>query len=130
MPSSAATRRSCPGPVRYPTGSAETVADVIGPARYLPELLGAAGMTLKRPAAVTAAEVGRLVGFWGAVRAAGERAIGLDSPGPIAIPRGNRWFSDPAYQGNPASPTVGQPEVGSAGPTRNRRRFRRGNRYR
>ena len=38
----------------------------------------------------------------GRFRAAAERAIGRDNPGPIAIARGDKRFSDPAYQENPA----------------------------
>src|ERR1700757_1712450 len=76
MPSSEATRRPCPGPLQYLIGSAETVVDVVDQARYWRELMAAVGMTLKSPAAIAAAQVRLLLGFWGAFRATGERAIG------------------------------------------------------
>ena len=40
--------------------------------------------------------------MWGRFELPFERAIGRDNPGPIAIARGDKRFSDPAYQENPA----------------------------
>ena len=66
------------------------------------ELAAAAGMTLKNPAGVIAANARLAWGSAGAFRAAAERAIGRDNRGPIAIARGDKRFSDPAFQENPA----------------------------
>jgi len=59
-------------------------------------------MTLRNPAAVFAANTRLLWGYAGALRAAGERAMGRDTPGPIESSRGDKRFADPAYQENPA----------------------------
>ena len=83
-------------------GVAENVTFSADPAALFRELLAAAGMTLKNPAGIIAANTRLLWGYAGAFRAAGERAIGRDNPGPIAIARGDKRFADPAYQENPA----------------------------
>jgi polyhydroxyalkanoate synthase subunit PhaC len=70
-------------------------------ADLLRELLIASGMTLKNPAGIIAANARLVWGSAGAFRAAVDRAMGRDNAGPIAIPPGDKRFSDPAYQENP-----------------------------
>ena len=71
------------------------------PAALFRELLAAAGMTLGNPAGIIAANTRLVWGYAGAIRAAAERAMGRDNPGPIAIADGDKRFADPAYQENP-----------------------------
>jgi hypothetical protein len=52
-------------------------------------LLAASVMTLRDPAGIVAGNARLVWGSAGAVRAAAERAIGRDNPGPIAIARGD-----------------------------------------
>ena len=102
MKSSDATERSPSRPVLDLVGIAENFTFKVDPAALLRELLVTAGMTLMNPAGIMAANArllwGSAAAFWVAV----ERALGYDSPGPIAITRGDKRFSDPAYQQNPA----------------------------
>jgi polyhydroxyalkanoate synthase len=102
MTSSDAPARSTSGPVQDLIGIAENVTFSADPAALFRELLAAAGMTLKNPAGIIAANTRLVWGSAGAFRAAAERAIGRDNPGPIAIARGDKRFADPAYQENPA----------------------------
>ena len=69
----------------------------------LRELLIASGMTLKNPAGIFAANA-RLVGGVGGRRCGPQSAArsAVTTPGPIAIPSGDKRFSDAAYQDNPA----------------------------
>ena len=97
-----AAARSSSRPVLDLVGIAENVTLEADPAALVRELLAAAGMTLRNPAGIMAANARLVWGSVGAVRAAAERGIGLDNPGPIAIARGDKRFSDPAYQENPA----------------------------
>src|SRR4249920_3159979 len=83
-------------------GIAENVTSVADPAALVRELLAASVQTLKNPAAIIAANARLAWGCAGALRAAAERAIGIDNPGPVAIARGDKRFSDLAYQQNPA----------------------------
>ena len=83
-------------------GIAENVTSVADPAGLVRELGAAAGMTLRNPAGIIAANARLALGSAGAFRAAAERAIGRDNPGPIASTRGDKRFSDPAFQENPA----------------------------
>jgi polyhydroxyalkanoate synthase subunit PhaC len=89
-------------PVLDLVGISENVSLEADPAALVRELLVAAGMTLKHPGGIIAANARLVWGLVGAFRAAVERGIGLDSPGPIAIARGDKRFSDPAFQENPA----------------------------
>ena len=102
MKSSEATERSSSRPVLDLVGIAENFTFTVDPAALLRELLVTAGMTLKNPAGIMAANARLLWGSAAAYRAAVERTLGYDSPGPIAIARGDKRFSDPAYQQNPA----------------------------
>ena len=102
MTSSEAPARSTSRSVQDLIGIAENVTVSADPAALFRELLAAAGMTLRNPAGIIAANTRLLWGYAGAFRAAGERAIGRDNPGPIAIARGDKRFTDPAYQENPA----------------------------
>jgi len=102
MTSSDAPARSTSRSVQDLIGIAENVTLAADPAALLRELLAAARMTLRNPAGVIAANTRLFWGYAGAFRAAGERVIGRDNPGPIAIARGDKRFADPAYQENPA----------------------------
>jgi polyhydroxyalkanoate synthase subunit PhaC len=97
-----AAARSSSRPVLDLVGIAENVTLEADPAALVRELMAAAGMTLKNPAGIIAANARLVWGSVGAFRAAAERGIGRDNPGPIAIARGDKRFSDPAYQENPA----------------------------
>ncbi|MBS4727972.1 alpha/beta fold hydrolase [Mycobacterium sp. SM1] len=90
------------GPVQDLIGITENVTFVTDPASLFRELLVAFAMTLKHPAGLIAAHARLVWGSAGALRAALERAVGRETPGPIAIPQGDKRFSDPAYQENPA----------------------------
>jgi polyhydroxyalkanoate synthase len=83
-------------------GIAENVTSVADPAGLFRELAAAAGMTLRNPTGVIAANARLAWGSAGAFRAAFERAIGLDNSGPIAIAGRDKRFADQAYQENPA----------------------------
>ena len=83
-------------------GIAENVTSVADPAGLFRELGAAAGMTLRNPTGIIAANARLAWGSAGAFRAAAERAIGRDNSGPIALTRGDKRFADPAYQENPA----------------------------
>jgi polyhydroxyalkanoate synthase subunit PhaC len=100
--SSDAPARSNSRPVQDLIGVAENVTFSADPAALFRELLTTAGMTLRNPAAVFAANTRLLWGCAGALRAAGERAMGRDTAGPIETARGDKRFADPAYQENPA----------------------------
>src|SRR6476659_2950733 len=102
MSSEALPAPSTARPVQDLIGIAENVTFSADPAALFRELLVAAGMMLRNPAGVIAANTRLLWGYAGAFRAAGERAIGRDNPGPIAIARGDKRFADPAYQQHPA----------------------------
>src|SRR5215217_6913720 len=102
MTSSEPPARSSSGPVQDLIGIAENVAFSGDPAALFRELLAASVMTLRSPAGIAAANTRLLWGSAGAFRAAAERAIGRDNPGPIAIARGDKRFADPAYLENPA----------------------------
>jgi polyhydroxyalkanoate synthase len=102
MKSSDAPERFLSRPVLELIGIAENFTFEVDPGALLRELLVTAGMTLKNPAGIIAANARLLSGYAAAFWAAGERALGYDSPGPIAIARGDKRFSDPAYQENPA----------------------------
>ena len=102
MTSSDAPARSNSRPVQDLIGIAENVTFSADPAALFRELVAAAGMTLRNPGGIIAANMRLVWGSAGAFRAAAERAIGLDNPGPIAIARGDKRFADSAYQENPA----------------------------
>jgi polyhydroxyalkanoate synthase len=102
MTSPNAPARASSGPVQDLLGVAENVTFVADPAALFRELLVAAGMSLKHPGGLIAANARLAWGSAGALRAAAERAIGRDNPGPMAFPRGDKRFLDTAYQENPA----------------------------
>ena len=83
-------------------GIAEDFTFVADPAALLRELLVTAALTLRNPAGIAAANTRFLRGYAAAVRAAAERAVGFETPGPIEVASGDRRFSDPAYRENPA----------------------------
>jgi polyhydroxyalkanoate synthase subunit PhaC len=102
MTSSDAPERSSSQPILDLVGIAENFTFQLDPAALLRELMITAGMTLQNPAGIIAANARLLWASAAAFRAAAERALGYDSPGPIAIPPGEKRFSDPAYRENPA----------------------------
>jgi poly[(R)-3-hydroxyalkanoate] polymerase subunit PhaC len=102
MKSSNTPERFSSPPVLDLVGIAENFTFQADPVGLLRELLISAGMTLQNPAGIMAANARLLWGSAAAFRAAVARALGYDRPGPIAIPRGDKRFSDPAYQQNPA----------------------------
>src|ERR1700757_3587744 len=102
MKSSDTPERSSSRPVLDLIGIAENFTFEVDPAALLRELMVTASMTLKNPAGIIAANARLLWGSAAAFRAAGERALGYDSPGPIATAHGDKRFSDPAYRENPA----------------------------
>jgi polyhydroxyalkanoate synthase len=102
MTSSDAPTRSWSRPHLDLVGIAENVTSVADPAALIRELLAASVLTLKNPAGIIAANARLAWGSAGALRAAAERAIGRDNPGPVAIARGDKRFADLAYQQNPA----------------------------
>ncbi|MBS1693321.1 MAG: alpha/beta fold hydrolase [Actinobacteria bacterium] len=102
MSSSDAPERSLSRPVSDLVGIAEDFSYVADPASLMRELLVTGALTLKNPAAVAAANARLAWGSIAAVRAAADRAIGKDTAGPIAVPRGDRRFSDAAFQENAA----------------------------
>jgi polyhydroxyalkanoate synthase len=89
-------------PVLDLIGIAEDVTYVVDPAALMRELLITAGLTLTNPVGVAAANVRLASGLAAAFRAATQRALGRETHGPIAVARGDRRFSDPAFQDNPA----------------------------
>jgi polyhydroxyalkanoate synthase subunit PhaC len=101
MMSSDAPASSTSRSIQELIGIAENATFSADPAALFRELLAAAGMTLRNPAGIVAANTRLVWGYAGAIRAAAERAIGRDNPGPIAIARGDKRFADPTYQDNP-----------------------------
>ena len=99
MKSSGTPERSSSRPVLDLIGIAENFTFEVDPAALLRELMVTVGMTLKNPAGIIAANARLLWGSATAFRAAGERALGYDSPGPIAIARGDKRFADPTQSG-------------------------------
>src|SRR6478752_3067546 len=102
MSSEALPAPSTARPVQDLIGIAENVTFSADPAALVRELLAASVQTLKNPAGLLAANARLAWGSAGALRAAAERAIGIDNPGPVAIARGDKRFSDVAYEQNPA----------------------------
>ena len=89
-------------PVLDLIGIAEDVTYVVDPAALMRELLITAGLTLTNPVGVAAANVRLASGLAAAFRAAIQRALGRETHGPIAVARGDRRFSNPCFQVNPA----------------------------
>src|SRR6185369_6975805 len=83
-------------------GIAEDFVVPNDPAGLMRELLFTGALTLRNPAAILAANSRLLWGTAAALRAAADRAFGGDRPGPVAIAHGDKRFTDPAYQENPA----------------------------
>ena len=102
MNSVAGPESSLPLPVLDLVGIAEDFTFKADPAALLRELVVTAGITLQHPAGIVAANARLLWDSAAAFWAAGERALGRNSQGPIAIARGEKRFSDPAYQENSA----------------------------
>ena len=88
-------------PVLDLIGIAENVTSTADPAGLTRSLARASLMALKNPAGVVAANARWAWGSVGALRATAERSIGRDRSGPIAIPRSDKRFTDPAFRDNP-----------------------------
>ncbi|QNJ96544.1 alpha/beta fold hydrolase (plasmid) [Mycolicibacterium fluoranthenivorans] len=83
-------------------GVAEDATVDADPVAFARSLLAAAGAISKHPRGLAAANVRLAMGSAGAITAAAGRIIGLQRPGPVPIPPGDKRFADPAYQENPA----------------------------
>ena len=82
-------------------GIAEGAIAAADPVAFVRSLAAAAGGVLKHPGDIASANSRLVMRSAGALRAAAERTIGRDRAGPIAIARGDRRFTDPAYVDNP-----------------------------
>ena len=71
------------------------------PVSFLRSLAAAGVAVAKNPTAAAAANGRLAIGLAAAVRATAARAVGLDTPGPVAPATGDKRFADPAYAENP-----------------------------
>src|SRR4029079_18645208 len=71
------------------------------PVSFLRSLAAAVPSLVKNPTATAAASGRSAIGLAAAVRAAAGRAVGANTPAPLAPAIGDKRFLDPAYEGNP-----------------------------
>jgi polyhydroxyalkanoate synthase subunit PhaC len=71
------------------------------PVSFLRSLAAAGGALVKNPTGAVAASGRLAIGLAAAVRAAAERAVGGETPGPMSPAKGDKRFVDPAYADNP-----------------------------
>ncbi len=71
------------------------------PVSFLRSLASAAAALAKNPGGTAAANARMALGLAAAVRAAADRAIGRDTPGPVSPQKGDKRFKDLAYAENP-----------------------------
>jgi polyhydroxyalkanoate synthase subunit PhaC len=71
------------------------------PVSFMRSLASAGAAVVKNPAGAVAANARLAIGLAAAVRAAAGRAVGSDSPGPVAPATGDKRFVDPAFAENP-----------------------------
>ena len=102
MTSSEAPARATSRSVQDLIGIAENVTVSADPAALVRELLSRGGRDAEKSGRNHRRQHASALGLCRGVSAAGDRAIGRDNPGPIAIARGDKRFTDPAYQENPA----------------------------
>ncbi len=82
-------------------GIAEGAITSADPVAFVRSLAAAAGGVLKHPGDIVSENSRLVMRSAGALRATAERTIGRDRAGPMAIARGDRRFTDPAYVDNP-----------------------------
>ena len=71
------------------------------PVSFLRSLAAAASALGRNPVGTASANARMVLGLAAALRAAAGRAIGRDTAGPVSPPKGDRRFTDPAYDENP-----------------------------
>jgi len=71
------------------------------PVSFLRSLAAASVALLRNPAGVAAANARMALGMAAAFRATAERSIGIETPGPVSPPTGDRRFADRAFAENP-----------------------------
>ena len=104
-PSPAASRAPSPESVGRAIldrlGIAEDPLVGADPVSFLRSLAAAVPSLVKNPTATAAASGRSAIGLAAAVRAAAGRAVGANTPAPLAPAIGDKRFLDPAYEGNP-----------------------------
>jgi polyhydroxyalkanoate synthase len=98
-------------PAQSPESVGRSVLDRLGiaedpmagadPVSFLRSLAAAGVALIKNPVGTAAANARLAIGLAAAARAAAERAMGRETPGPVAPPAGDKRFTDPAYIDNP-----------------------------
>ena len=98
-------------PAPSPESAGPSVLDRLGitedpmigadPVSFLRSLAAAGVAVVRNPAAAAAANARLAIGLAAAVRATAGRAVGLETPGPVAPATGDKRFADPAYADNP-----------------------------
>ena len=71
------------------------------PVSFLRSLAAASVALVKNPAGVAAANARMALGSAAAFRAAAERSIGVEAPGPVSPATGDKRFADRAFAENP-----------------------------
>ena len=82
-------------------GIAEDPMTGADPVSFLRSLGAAATALVKNPAGVAAANTRLAIGLAAAMRATGERAMGVETSGPVSPAAGDKRFNDPAFADNP-----------------------------
>ena len=82
-------------------GIAEDPMTGADPVSFLRSLGAAATALVKNPAGVVAANTRLAIGLAAAMRATGERAMGVETSGPVSPAAGDKRFNDPAFADNP-----------------------------
>jgi len=70
------------------------------PVSFLRSLAAAGASLVKNPTGTAAANGRMAIGLAAALRAAAERAVGGETPGPVVPAAGDKRFADPAYEEN------------------------------
>ena len=82
-------------------GIAEDPMTGADPVSFVRSLGAAAAALVKNPAGVVAANTRLAIGLAAAMRATGERAMGVETSGPVSPAAGDKRFNDPAFADNP-----------------------------
>jgi polyhydroxyalkanoate synthase subunit PhaC len=82
-------------------GIAEDPMTGADPVSFLRSLGAAATALVKNPTGVVAANTRLAIGLGAAMRATGERAMGVETSGPVSPAAGDKRFNDPAFADNP-----------------------------
>jgi polyhydroxyalkanoate synthase subunit PhaC len=98
-------------PAQSPESAGSSILDRLGiaedpmtgadPVSFLRSLAAAGVAVVKNPSATAAANARMAIGLAAAVRATAERAVGLETSGPVSPATGDKRFADPAYADNP-----------------------------